>query len=102
MATKAKYYGAGFKRVEINGAPCRVPEWFGEVGKGPELTEAERPRGFKAAYYVGGHRMVIEGAPVRMAEHVKKWKAANKAGVYKSVSIKEYRAIEKTLVELAA
>lgn len=81
MTKKANYYGEGFKRVQVLGAPCRVPEWYGEAGNGPELVEALKPRGFKAAYYEGGHRMVIAGVAIRVAAHVKKWKAGNKAAL---------------------
>jgi hypothetical protein len=51
-----------------------VPKWYGELGNDKEYCEAVKPRtAFKSKYYEGGHRMVIDGVPVRVAAHVKSW-----------------------------
>ena len=36
---------------------------------------------YAEAYYEGGFRMVIDGVPIRMAAHVKNWKATNRAAL---------------------
>lgn len=40
----------------------------------PEVKQS-----YKRAYYKGGHRMVIDGVPIRVAAHVKTWSARARA-----------------------
>lgn len=67
------YYSSG-KRAVINGAPCWVPAWWGELGNDAEYREATKPRtAYKTRYYAGGHRIMVDGVPIRVVEHVKTW-----------------------------
>lgn len=66
------YYGS--KTVMLDGAPCVVASFIGELGHDREYYEATKPRtAFKAAYYKGGYRMLRDGIPVRMAAYVADW-----------------------------
>jgi hypothetical protein len=67
-------------------------------GLGPELTEALRPRDdFKAAYYAGGLRVKLDGAPMRVAGHVAKWSTRSKQKICCYLTPKEWRAIGRSL-----
>lgn len=77
--TMKSYYSDG-KRGSEGGIPIWRPKWYGELGNDAEFREATKPRtALKAPYYEGGHRMTIDGVPIRLASHVKGWRAANKA-----------------------
>ena len=77
----AGYYSNG-KRGSLDGARIWRPKWYGELGNDAEFREATKPRtAFKAKYYEGGHRMMIDGTPIRVAAHVKNWKPSNRAAL---------------------
>jgi hypothetical protein len=59
--------------VYVGGKPHRWNGYHWTMGDDAEFIEATKPRGFAPAYYEGGFRMVIGGAPIRMAAHVKDW-----------------------------
>jgi hypothetical protein len=91
----SKDYYKGGKRVSIDGVPCKVASWVGQLGNDKEFREATKPRGVSPAYYEGGYRLVLGGIPTRLAPHVKGWKAANKAKLYQgSADSKEQREVE--------
>ena len=83
------YYSNG-KRGSFDGAPIWRPKWWGELGNDAEYREATKPRtAFKAAYYAGGHRMTIDGTPVRVAAYVKDWAPWMKRAIGKTGETKQ-------------
>lgn len=84
------YYSDG-KRVSIDGVPCKVPAWWGQLGNDAEYREATKPRtAFKASYYQGGTRLTIGGVPTRLAGYVKDWSPRLKSALGKgTISRKE-------------
>lgn len=100
----SKSYYEGGKRGQLDGVPIWRPSWFGELGNDREFIEATKPRtAFKAAYYDGGHRMVVAGIPVRLSAYVKGWRPATKAMLLKgSQTPKEQEEIKAQLAILFA
>ena len=79
--SKKDYYANGKHGTE-GGIPIWRPKWYGELGNDAEYREAIKPRtAFKAAYYQGGHRMSVDGIPVRVAAYVKDWSAWMKRAI---------------------
>ena len=80
------YYKNG-KCGQLDGAPIWRPKWWGTLGNDKEFVEATKPRtAFKTAYYEGGHRMVFDGVPIRVAAHVKDWAPWMKRALGKGTS----------------
>lgn len=90
------------KRVMIDGVPCKVASWVGELGNDKEFLAATRPAHlkFKKAYYEGGIRMIVGGIPVRMSAHIKGWKASTKAMLLKGSSTSKEQDEIKAQMEI--
>lgn len=99
-ATSTSYYCVHRGRVvdlavTFHGPKKRRPA----AGEGPELTEALRPRDdFKAAYYAGGVRIKLDGAPMRVAGHVAKWSTRSKAKIACYLTAKEHWRVGKEIL----
>lgn len=102
MKTTRKDYYAGGKRGSEGGVPIWRPKWWGELGNDKEFREATKPRtAFKAAYYEGGHRMTIDGIPVRVAAYVKDWAPWMKRAICSGIeNAKEARETERQIAIL--
>ncbi len=94
----ASYYKGG-KKLIIDGVPCKVASWVGELGNDREFLEATRPRSgqYKKAYYDGGLRVIVDGIPCRVSAHVKEWSRWMKAALLKGT-----RSTEKEAQEIEA
>lgn len=90
-------YYTGFKKIRLDGVPCRVAPWHGELGNDPEALEAIRPRtSFKAAYYEGGYRLMRDGVACRLAGHVAALSPRARAMLHlKTAGGKEDRELER-------
>lgn len=62
-------------------------------GIGPELTEALKPRGIFEPYYEGGYRITLDGAPCRVAAHVKGWSARSRGKISSYLTPKEFSKV---------
>jgi hypothetical protein len=101
MSRTDRSYYAGGKKGSLDGVPIWRPKWYGELGNDAEYRDAIKPRGFKASYYDGGHRLTIGGVPIRLAGHVKDWPARAKRALGKgSETYKEARAIEEQWAQM--
>lgn len=90
----SSYYKNGKHGTE-GGIPIWRPKWYGELGNDAEYRDAIKPREFKGAYYQGGLRLILGGVPTRVAPVVKRFKAGNKAALYRgSATRKETEAVE--------
>jgi hypothetical protein len=63
------------------------------AGAGPELDEALKPRGIKWGYYEGGHRLMLDDAPCRVATHVKLWSAFSRGCITSYLTPKQWRKV---------
>ncbi len=95
------YYSNGKRGME-GGVPVWRPSWWNELGNDKEFIEATRPRtSFKQSYYENGHRMIVDGIPVRVAAYVKGWAPWMKRALFKGTGgSKEAAEIEAQLPRL--
>lgn len=98
--TSTNYYTGG-KRGTFDGAPIWRPKWWGELGNDAEFREATRPRtAFKAEYYDGGYRKIIDGVPVRLASQVADWSPWMKAALGKGTEDRKEGALVEKQAEV--